>query len=84
MADFILEMITEGLFWSTGAGLKKLTGRPLSETGASEKWLGFLFYLALIASRPLHNEPTTTPRNGTRSAAAWGRCPPAASRGPRA
>ena len=50
IADFFFEVIVEGLFWSTGAGLKKLTGRPLSESGYSEKWLGFLFYAALIVA----------------------------------
>lgn len=43
-------MILEGLLWGTGAGLKKLTGRPLSETGSAEKWLGFFFYLAIIVA----------------------------------
>jgi hypothetical protein len=50
MLDYVIAEIAQTLFWGTGAQIKKLTGRPPSETGSGEKWLGFLFYLALIVA----------------------------------
>lgn len=47
MIDLFLSIVVEGLFWGTGVGIKKMTGRPLSQNGTSETWIGFLFYLLL-------------------------------------
>lgn len=47
MVDLFLSIVVEGLFWGTGAGLKKMAGRRLSQNGTSETWIGFLFYLLL-------------------------------------
>jgi len=47
MVDLFLSIVVEGLFWGTGAGLKKIAGRRLSQNGTSETWIGFLFYLLL-------------------------------------
>jgi len=48
--QYLLGLIVEGLFWTTGAGFKKIAGRRPSKTGNPEKWLGFLFYAAIIAA----------------------------------
>lgn len=47
MVDLFLSIVVEGLFWGTGAGLKKMAGRRLSQNGTSETWIGFLVYLFL-------------------------------------
>jgi hypothetical protein len=49
-ADLFTERIKEKLYWGLGAGLKKLTGRPFSQTGNGEVWLGFLLFIVLLAA----------------------------------
>jgi hypothetical protein len=49
-ADLFTERIKEKLYWGLGAGLKKLTGRPLSQSGNGEVWLGFVFLIVLLAA----------------------------------
>ena len=48
--QYLLGLVIEGLFWTTGAGFKRLAGARLSKTGNPEKWIGFLFYAAVIAA----------------------------------
>ena len=48
ISEFFTGIVTDCLLWPPGAGLKKLMGRPLSETGNGERWLGLLVCLAII------------------------------------
>ena len=45
--EIVFSLVVEGVFWGTGAGLKKLMGRRISDAGTSEAWLGFAFYVFL-------------------------------------
>lgn len=46
---FVVWFVQVFLF-GTGAALKKLTGRPITDAGYSEALLGGLFYVALFAA----------------------------------
>ncbi len=48
--EIIYLWIAETLFLGTGTLLKKLAGKPQSNTGLFETWLGFLFYVALFVA----------------------------------
>jgi hypothetical protein len=47
-ADLFTERIKGKVYWVLGAGLKKVAGQPLSQTGTSEVWLGCLLFAALL------------------------------------
>jgi hypothetical protein len=53
MFQIFMEMVVAPLCWATGAGLKKLVGRPRSESGFVELCLGVLFYLVLLVVLPV-------------------------------
>jgi hypothetical protein len=45
----LFELIGEVILTGLGASIKKLFGRPLSESGISETWIGVLVVAAVIA-----------------------------------
>jgi hypothetical protein len=47
--QFLLETIGETILGGLGALIKKLLGRPRSESGISEMWIGTIVVVALIA-----------------------------------
>jgi hypothetical protein len=48
LGEILMMVIAEKVCWAIGAGLKKIAGRPLSETGSGEELLGFLFLVFLV------------------------------------
>jgi hypothetical protein len=47
--QFLFEVVAQAFLGGIGALIKKLLGRPLSESGISEMWIGTLVVVTVIA-----------------------------------
>ncbi len=45
---FLIEIIAQAFLGGIGALIKKLFGRPLSESGISEMWIGTLVVVTVV------------------------------------